>query len=415
MVGGDKMGILSKFFNQTETENVNARMTLKELETYFMQHIDSISNERLNSSTYYSCMLIRCNALAKLPLYVMKETEKGSRKATEHNLYNILYERPNPFNSAHDFLWATEFMRLEYGNAFWVMEFSKGKIENVYLLDSSRVRIVIDNSNLLTDKNSVFYIYNDAKQGEIIYTSDEIVHFKHFAKNGIKGTSIKKYLGDIVASEQQADKVIKKRYETGLQDPIVVEFTGDLNKENKTKIQNKFASLGGAENAGRVVPIPAEFKVNQLETKLVNNQFFQLQGLTTRRIANAFGVKGFQLNDMEKSTYNNIEQQNKAFYSDTLQNVLTVYEQETKYKMLSKQDKENGYYFNFNADAILRSDLKTRYDAYNTGINGMFLTVAEARAKEGLPFIEGTDKLISGNGAAIPFSQLGNQYTKGGE
>ena len=409
------MGFLSNFFNKQETETINSEMTLKDLEMYFNKMYGEVSNEKLCSSTYYACMLIRCNAISKLPIYVMKSSDKGSEKKKDHNLFNILHERPNPYNSPHDFKWATEYMRLEYGNAFWAMEYEKGQIKNVYLLDSSRMRIIIDDSYILNGKNSVFYVYNDARAGEIVYTSDEIVHFKHFATDGIKGTSIKKYLGDIVTSEMQADNVIKNRYKTGLQDPIIVEYAGDLDKDKKAKIQKKFETLGGATNAGRVVPIPAEFKVTQLETKLVNNQFFQLQGLTTRRIANAFGVKGFQLNDMEKSTYNNIVEQNKAFYSDTLQNALTVYEQEAKYKMLSSDDKKNGYYIEFNVDAILRSDLKTRYEAYQTGITGSFLTVAEARSKEGLPYIEGTDKLIVGNGAAIPFSQLGNQYKKGGE
>ena len=152
----------------------------------------------------------------------------------------------------------------------------------------------------------------------------------------------------------------------------------------------------------------------QLETKLVNSQFFQMQGLTTRHIANAFGVKSFQLNDMEKSTYNNIEQQNKAFYSDTLQNVLTTYEQELDYKAFRKDEKDAGYYTKFAVDSILRSDLATRYNSYATGISSGFQTIAEVRAKEDLPFVEGTDKLIIGNGASIPLADLGKQYTKGG-
>ncbi len=173
--------------------------------------------------------------------------------------------------------------------------------------------------------------------------------------------------------------------------------------------------MGGAKNAGKVVPIPTEFKVEQLETKLVNSQFFQLQGLTTRHIANAFGVKGFQLNDMEKSTYNNIEQQNKAFYSDTLQNSLTTYEQEMNYKLLTTDEQEKkGYYWQFNVDSILRSDLTSRTTSYQAGINTGYMSIAEVRAKENLPYIEGTDQLIIGNGASIPLKDLGKQYMKGG-
>ena len=174
--------------------------------------------------------------------------------------------------------------------------------------------------------------------------------------------------------------------------------------------------MGGAKNAGKVIPIPAEFDVKTLETKLVNSQFFELNGLTTRHIANAFGVKSFQLNDMEKSTYSNIEQQNRAFYSDTLQNVVTEYEQETTYKLLSTKDRENGIYTHFNVDALLRSDILTRYQAYQIAINSGFKMISEVRALEGDTFVEGTDRLIIGNGASIPLSDIGKQYAaKGGE
>ena len=361
-------------------------------------------------------MQIRCNAIAKLPIKLLKESDKGIEKATDNPLYNVLKKRPNKFTNAHDFVWATEFQRLEYGNAFWVMDSdARGNITALYLLDSTRVNIIIDNTNILDSKNSVYYTYNDPIKGQLIYTNDDIVHFKNFSMNGLKGTSIKKYLYEIIENEQYSNKLLRDKYKNGLQDPIVVQYIGDLNEAKQQKIRKKFADLGGAKNAGNVVPIPTDFKVEQLETKLVNSQFFQLQGLTTRHIANAFGVKGFQLNDMEKSTYNNIEQQNKAFYSDTLQNVLTTYEQEMDYKLLPKNTGKYELYTKFNVDSILRSDLNTRTSSYVSGIQNGYMTIKEVREKENLPYIEGTDELIIGNGASIKLKDLGNQYLKGGD
>ncbi|GEP65783.1 hypothetical protein CBE01nite_35510 [Clostridium beijerinckii] len=416
------MGVISKikntFKNQStsEVETIGTNPTLEQLESFFHTSIEEISNSKLTSASYYACMQIRCNAIAKLPIKLMQETEKGANKAVDHNLYKLLKKRPNPFTNAHDFLWATEFQRLEHGNSFWVMGNDiKGNITALYLLDSTRVQIIVDNTGILDKKNAVYYLYSDSKKGELLYTSDNIVHFKNFSMDGLKGTSIKKYISDVIANEQYSNKILKDRYKNGLMDPIIVQYIGDLNDAKQQKIKKKFADMGGAKNAGKVVPIPTDFKVEQLETKLVNSQFFQLQGLTTRHIANAFGVKGFQLNDMEKSTYNNIEQQNKAFYSDTLQNTLTTYEQEMDYKLLTEdeQDKE-GYYWQFNVDSILRSDLASRTASYVAGINNSYMTIAEVRKKENLSYIEGTDQLIVGNGASIFLKDLGKQYDKGG-
>lgn len=410
------MKLFKKIKNKAETETINLNPTLEELNRFFGMDI-SITGEKLTSATYYACMLIRCNAIAKLPLKLMKHTDgKGNVKATDHSLYQLMKYRPNRFTNAHDFLWATEFQRLEHGDAFWVMEMRNGKIQNVYLLDSQRVTIIVDDTGILDEPNSVFYMYSDSKKGNLYYSSDEIVHFKNFSLDGIKGTPIKKYIGQTIENEQYSQKILQEKYKSGLQDPIIVQYVGDLDKDRQAKIRKKFADLGGAKNAGKVVPIPTEFKVSQLETKLVNSQFFQLQGLTTRHIANAFGVKSFQLNDMEKSTYNNIEQQNKAFYSDTLQNVLTSYEQEATYKMLTRKEQFEGYYLQFNVDSILRSDLQTRTTAYSEAIKVGWKSRAEVRELEGLPYIEGTEELTVDNGACIPLKDLGKQYKKeGGE
>ena len=410
-----KMGIFKRKSVKNETSE-SSKTSFASLMEYFDNSgiLDSVNAPNLTASTYYACMLIRCNSIAKIPFKVYKQDGDGA-EIIKHSLSELLKFRPNFYTTAHDFIWATELQRLEYGNAFWVYDFQHGKINGLYLLDSRNVDIVIDDKRIISDKHYVYYLYNDTKQGTLIYPADRIVHFKNFSAGGIKGTPIKTYLRDVIAQEKAAQQVVKEKYEKGLQDPIVVTYTGDLSKDKTNAIKKKFANLGGAKNAGRVIPIPTDFDVKQLETKLVNSQFFQLNGLTTRHIANAFGVKSFQLNDMEKSTYSNIEQQNRAFYSDTLQNALTAYEQEMTYKLIFESDRENGIYIKGNADVMLRSDIESRYRAYQTGISSGFLQIAEARKKEELPFIEGTDRLIIGNGASIPLSELGNQYTPKGD
>ena len=61
---------------------------------------------------------------------------------------------------------------------------------------------------------------------------------------------------------------------------------------------------------------------------------------------------------------------------------------------------------------MLRSDPESRMDAHVKAVNNSIKTVAEVRELEGLPFIEGTDKLLRGNGAGIWLTDLGKQYTK---
>ena len=127
------------------------------------------SREALSSATYYACMRIRCDALAKLPVKVLQETgPSGTRKRRDHPLWELLSLRPNGYMTAYDLFWATEFQRLDYGRAFWVLDVKGGERKNIYLLDSSRVEIWVDEAGG-TLPPKVWYIYHDPGKGELFY------------------------------------------------------------------------------------------------------------------------------------------------------------------------------------------------------------------------------------------------------
>lgn len=368
----------------------------------------------LNSATYYACMQIRCNSIAKMPLDIVQRSDDGgTRVARDHPARALLRLRPNRFMSISDLLWATEFQRLDTGNAYWVADYGRdGRAKNIYLLDSSRVTIWIQ-EGIPDDPRSIYYTYEDPKKGRLVYLADEVMHFKNFSLDGIQGRSIRSYIASTIANENAATDVLSGKYASGLQDPIIVQYVGDADKATDRAVQDKFERLGGAKNAGKVIPVPTLFQVSQLETKLVNSQFFELQGLGAKRIANAFGVKNFQLNDMSSGTFQNIEQQNRAYYSETMQNVLGVYEQEINYKFFSDREKQQEFSARFDTSSLLRLDIEGRYKTYREGIDAGFLLRSEAREQEGLPYLPYTDMLTVQNGAILPLSQVGVQYQNG--
>lgn len=400
-----------KMKNSGEIQSISSGSSAEEIEKFFGWDEDLGNREALNAATYYACMKIRCSAFAKLPIKIKQYQGRGSINIRNSDLNELLQTRPNRWMSAYDLKFATEFQRIEYGDSFWYMDVDgRGKLRGIYPLDSQKMQIYIDDKGILGGvKNAVYYVYSGGGE-EMIFTEEEICHFKSFSKNGIVGTPLKKYLFDCIDSELYSGKLLKERYEKGLQDPIIVQYIGELNQEKEKKIQKKFELMGGAKQAGLVIPIPPDFKVEQLETRLVNNQFFELQGLNARNIANAFGVKSFQLNDLERSTYSNIETQNIAFYTDTLLDVMSIYEQEIDWKILTTEQRKDGWYFKINVDAILRADSKTRAEQHRIEIASGTLTPAEAREQEDRPYIPGTDVLIYGNGASVPLEQLGKQY-----
>lgn len=62
----------------------------------------------------------------------------------------------------------------------------------------------------------------------------------------------------------------------------------------------------------------------------------------------------------------------------------------------------------FDFDALLRADAKSRFEAYRIGINTGVMTPNEARAMEHLPSMPGGDQLLV-QGAMMPIDQVGFQ------
>ena len=45
----------------------------------------------------------------------------------------------------------------------------------IYLLDSTQVEIIVDDKGILNKSNSVYYLYNDYKKGQIVYPANRIL------------------------------------------------------------------------------------------------------------------------------------------------------------------------------------------------------------------------------------------------
>nr|WP_228728308.1 phage portal protein [Brevibacillus composti] len=375
----------------------------------------------LKVDTVFACVRIRSESVAKLPLKVFQEDESGIQKHTRHPVYQLLRLRPNPYMSAFDFWKCIEAQNSMYGNAYVSMEFDhRGRIVGLWPMDASRVKIIVDNdtgaSGVLTSRSKLWYEVNLGYEQRKL-SPDEVLHFKGgVTLDGIVGLSPLDCLRATVENAASANKFVNNFYKQGLQVKGIVQYVGDLDEKAKKNFREKFEAMSsGLNNSHRVALMPIGYQFVPIALNMHDAQFLENNQLTIRQIASAFGIKMHQLNDLTRATHTNVAEQQKEFYTDTLQPILTMYEQELTYKLLLDEEIQEGYFFRFNVDAILRSDIKTRYEAYRIGVQGGFLAPNEARAKEELPPMEGGDQLLV-NGSVVPITMAGSAYkAKGGD
>ena len=193
-----------------------------------------------------------------------------------------------------------------------------------------------------------------------------------------------------------------------------MQYTGDLSpKLEKQLIARLEEYANGANNAGKFIPIPIGMKLEPLNIKLTDSQFFELKKYSALQIAGAFGIKPNQINDYEKSSYANSEMQNISFYIDTELYILKQYEEEINYKLLEPSETAAGKHFKFNENVILRTDAKSQATILTGYVQNGIYTPNEARSFMNKPRMEGGDNLIC-NGNYIKVADIGKDQEEGG-
>lgn len=370
------------------------------------------STQALTEATVFACIRILTDSVSKLTLKLYKDIDSNVEQYTGHYITNLLHGRFNDYMSNKDFFSCVEAQRNLHGNAFIYIKRGSGFVRQLIPLDSSRVQIYIDDAGLLNSRNMIWYVYTDLDGSQYKLKYGDIIHLKHTTIDGLQGISPISSLSSIVENGKASQQFVNKFYKNGMQSKGIITYTGDMDTKAEKLFREKFEQMSsGINNAHRVSMIPLGFTYQDVSMKFADSQFLEINNFNALQIANSFGIKAHQLNNLERSTHTNIAEQQRQFYVDTLQGILTSYEQEFNYKLLTTKDRNAGMYFRFNVETMLRSDIEKRYEGYRTAIQNGFLTPNEVRRKEQLQPLDGGDNLIC-NGNMIPITQAGTQYTK---
>lgn len=401
-------------------KNAYKTLTNKPDKNYAMQQLidflglQGTKENALSEATYFACLKVLSESVGKLPLKLLKHDKNGGVvTARGHPLYFTLHDRPNPYMTSTTFWSTMEQNRNHYGDAYaWIK--GAGTKTSLWILPSNEVEIWYDDQKILSDVPDIYYIYSHG--GKLYkFSSEQIIHLKTSNSfDGIKGIPVREQLKTTVTGNIKAQKMLNQMYKSGFTAKAVVQYTADLSEENRKKFKEKIEDFAGSDlddkEVKSIIPIPFGTNLTPLNIKLADNQFIEVKKYSALQIASAFGIKPNQIGDYEKSSYASSEAQQLSFYVDTMLYILKQYEEELNYKLLSREEIDNGYYFKFNVAVILRADLKTQIETLSQAVASFIYTPNEARALLDKPSLPGGDKLL-GNGASIPVELAGSQYT----
>ena len=325
-----------------------------------------------NIGVVFQCIVIRANSLAKLPLQLYKETDKGKKRDKSHNLWYLIEKRPNKWQTPSQFKSYIEVSRCLYGNAYIRMVFDmKGNITSLEPLDPSKTYI--------QKINGEYYFISSTDEGDlIILAEDEVIHIPYISLDGKRGKAPIEVARENAGNLQAITKFEGGFYKNGAMNTGVIEAPGQLSSDAKDKIKSEWARLyGGAGNAGSVAVLDAGFGYKQLNLPMKDIEFIASRKMNKTEIATIFDVPLYMLNELDNAKFNNVEQQNLRYLNDVLQPSITIIEEEFNYKAFSLAQSKS-YYVKFNLNSMLRADSKTRAEYYKDMIGTGIMTINDA-------------------------------------
>lgn len=423
--------LMEKWRNRNDVADMTAVQNTEEPSSYKSFSINSDTflglfgkkrRKPTSEVTYFTCLKMLSETLAKMPVKFYQSTEEGVTEPEDTDVSRLLKTRPNPFMTPTVFWNTVEMNRDHFGNAYiyirrkFIRKKYGGelKVLDLWVMQSNCVQIIVDDAGIFAGAGRLWYVYTDPTSGKrYIFNTDEVMHFKtSHSLDGITGLPVQKILHDTVNGASASQEFMNQMYESGLTAKATLEYTGELNKDAKTALVQAFEEFGnGAKNTGKIIPVPLGMKLTPLDIKLTDSQFFELKKYSSLQIAAAFGVKPNQINDYEKSSYNNSEMQQLSFYVDTMLFIIKQYEEEINFKLLSPDEQDEGKYYKFNEKVLFRTDSKTQMEYLSSGVKNSIVKPNEARRKLDMSNAEGGDRLYA-NGNVIPLEKAGVQYVK---
>lgn len=343
----------------------------------------------LRNDAVWACVRILSWSESSLPLNVFQRMPNGSnRYAIEHPLYPLLHSAPNSQMTTQQWRQTSMMHLMLYGNAFTRVLRLAGRITGLIPLRPTSMEIY-----WAPDLVTYIYRYWDQHGQWTDLAPGDLLHFRLNSLDGMIGLSPIAFHRMTLERGFAADQMALSAYVNAPNPAGILTHPGALKEPERANIRDSWQKIySGPQNAGKVILLEESMKYEQLHMgmSMEDADYVNNKKLTVEEICRIFGVPPHLVQHLEKPTYASVEQQNLEYLTYTLQPIVTSMEQSMNQTFFTEPF-ETPYYCKHNMGAMLRSDLRSRYAAYQTGRMGGWLSVNEIRELEEMDPIEGGD------------------------
>lgn len=349
------------------------------------------ADTQLKIAAAYSAIRLIAETVGTLPLHLHRKTPKGRERAIDHELYDLVHSQPNDYMTAIEWKESMAVSLATMGQAYnLTTRFgSTGRIVSIQPLHKSRVKpeVMLD--------GALVYWYTDKNGLRRQLTRADVCPVRGFGNVGeLEGFAPHQLHANSLALSVAVEKYGAEFFGSGARPNGLLTMDGELPADKRDDIRKGFNRYTKESWTSGLLPILERgLKYQPVTTPNNDAQFIETRKLQIAEIARIYRVPLHMLMEMDKASYNNTEQANKHFLDYTLLPYLVRIEQALNSCLLTRAERREGLYFEFDVRGLLRGDSTQRSAFYLAMRNAAAITPNEIRSLENMPLKEGADDL----------------------
>ena len=317
----------------------------------------------------FGCVRLIAGKVATLPIDVKRRVDDRTRSdASDHAVAQLLRRRPNRWQRPAQFKRMMQAHVLLRGDGFALKSKSRGEVRELIPFHPDRVTV------RQRDDLSVEYDVIRKNGSRLTVGQDDMFHLYGLTLNGYRGVTPLTYARETIGQARARDRQVAATFKHGARPSGAVSMP-----DGKTLSDSAYNNLqrslddfrAGGDKDGGVLLLEEGLKWETISMSPTDMQWIEAQKLTRSEICMFFGVPPSMIGDNSGSDSNwgtGLEQKSNGFVAYTLDDHLVMWEEE-----LSAMIADPAIYARFNRNALVRGDLKARWDAYTKALQwGVF-------------------------------------------
>ncbi len=342
-------------------------------------------------------------AMTRFHLYKDRVIQK------DHPMERLMSDGPNDTQTAYMYQQTLEAFRNTTGNAYaYKVPKVGGGVKRIDIIDPAKVTPL-----LLEDTGDLWYRLDGDK--ETIYVHGyEMIHTRYVCTNGYKGISPVSVLFNTLEYDEKIKQFSLSQLESGIHSPITLDIPSEVDGDKKDEIVEDFLKHY-KKSGGSLIVLDAGAKASRLAGSVVDAKVFDVEKITRNRVATVYNIPPHMMGDYTDSSYQTNEQSMLEFLQLTMLPIFTMYAQEYDKKLLTANERQQGYYFAADHNGLMIADAATRAERDFKKIRSAGITPNEQRRDDGKPDIPGGDMLMVSRDL-VPLdilAKLGGDYENG--